>query len=167
MSSHDDYSEGALSRWLARCTTLGGAAHSLADEPAHGLKAWAQTTASVVALLVALQLFTGLLLAFYYVPSAESARTTVAYIEKVIGGGSWLRALHLHTSKLLPLALVLHLAQMYWRGSHRRRRVAWLAACALLALSLAGGATGYSLPWDARAFYSTRVAEGIARGLPL
>src|SRR5205814_1927080 len=37
----------------------------------------------------------------------------------------------------------------------------------LLALSLANGATGYSLPWDARAFFSTRVAESVAGGLPL
>src|ERR1043166_50405 len=26
--------------------------------------------------------------------------------------------------------------------------------------------TGYSLPWDARAFFSTRVAEGLMGGLP-
>src|SRR5215210_5814582 len=36
----------------------------------------------------------------------------------------------------------------------------------LLALVLAGGATGYSLPWDARAFFGTRVTEGVASGLP-
>jgi ubiquinol-cytochrome c reductase cytochrome b subunit len=32
---------------------------------------------------------------------------------------------------------------------------------------MAGGGTGYSLPWDARAFFSTRVAEGLTGGLPL
>jgi mono/diheme cytochrome c family protein len=36
----------------------------------------------------------------------------------------------------------------------------------LLALILAAGATGYSLPWDARAFFGTRVTEGVASGLP-
>ena len=32
---------------------------------------------------------------------------------------------------------------------------------------MAAGGTGYSLPWDARAFFSTRIAEGLMAGLPL
>ena len=31
---------------------------------------------------------------------------------------------------------------------------------------MAAGGTGYSLPWDARAFFSTRIAEGLMAGLP-
>lgn len=31
---------------------------------------------------------------------------------------------------------------------------------------MAAGGTGYSLPWDARAFFSTRIAEGLMSGLP-
>jgi ubiquinol-cytochrome c reductase cytochrome b subunit len=131
------------------------------------LSAWARTTAGVVVMLLAVQLMTGLLLAFYYVPSAESAHTTVSFIEKVLPAGSWLRALHHYGSQWLTLALVLHLAQMFLRATYRRRPVGWMAGVVLLMLVLAGGATGYSLPWDARAFFGTRVAEGIAGGLPL
>src|SRR5947209_2189707 len=105
--------------------------------------------------------------AFYYVPSSDSAYTTVAYVEKVVPAGSWLRALHFYGSQLLPAALVLHLAQMLWRGAYARKPVGWLTCILLLALALANGATGYSLPWDARAFFSTRVAESVAGGLPL
>ncbi|MCA1594130.1 MAG: cytochrome b N-terminal domain-containing protein [Acidobacteria bacterium] len=153
--------------WLSRWTTLGHVASGLLDAPSSGLNAWARTTAGVVAFLLTLQLATGALLAFYYVPSAESAHTTVAYAEKVLDGGSWIRALHFHGSQWLPLALLLHLTQMLWRRTYRRRPVGWLAAILLLALVLSNGATGYSLPWDARAFYSTSVAAGIAGGLPL
>jgi ubiquinol-cytochrome c reductase cytochrome b subunit len=118
-------------------------------------------------MLLSVQLLTGLLLAFYYVPSAESAHTTVSFIEKVLPAGSWLRALHHYGSQWLTLALVLHLAQMFWRATYRRRPVGWIAAVVLLMLVLGAGATGYSLPWDARAFFGTRVAEGIAGGTPL
>jgi ubiquinol-cytochrome c reductase cytochrome b subunit len=147
-------------------TTLCSALENLLDRPARGFEAWARTTAGLVAMLLALQLVTGTLLAFYYVPSADDAYTTVAYIEKVISAGSWIRALHLYGSQLLPAALVLHLAQMLWRGAHARRPVAWIACILLLALSMGNGATGYSLPWDARAFFSTRVAENVTGGLP-
>lgn len=156
-----------LERWLSRWTTLQDIERSLIDEPSGGLSAWARTTAGVVVMLLVVQIVTGLLLAFYYVPSAESAHTTVSFIEKVLPAGSWLRALHHYGSQWLTLALVIHLAQMFWRATYRRRPVGWMAAVVLLMLVLMGGATGYSLPWDARAFFGTRVAEGIAGGTPL
>lgn len=154
------------SDWLSRWTTLQDFERSIIDGPVSGLEAWARTTAGAVALLMVLQLVTGLLLAFYYVPSVESAHTTVVYIEKVLPAGSWIRALHHYGSQWLTLALVLHLAQLFWRASYRRRPVGWLASVVLLALILGAGATGYSLPWDARAFFGTRVTEGVASGLP-
>jgi ubiquinol-cytochrome c reductase cytochrome b subunit len=153
--------------WVARWTTLGDIERTLIDKPSNGFEAWARTTAGVVVMLLALQVITGLLLGFYYVPSTESAHTTVAYIEKVVPAGSWIRAIHHYGSQWLTLALVLHLAQMFWRATYRRRPVAWMASVLLLGLILSAGATGYSLPWDARAFFGTRVTEGIAGGLPL
>jgi ubiquinol-cytochrome c reductase cytochrome b subunit len=153
--------------WISRWTTLADIERSLIDEPQQGLRAWARTTAGIVAMLLTVQIVTGLLLAFYYVPSTESAHTTVSYIEKVLPAGSWLRSLHHYGSQWLTLALVLHLLQMFWNATYRRRPVGWIASIALLAIALSSGATGYSLPWDARAFFGTRVAEGIAGGLPL
>lgn len=158
--------EGQRQSWVTRWTTLGDIERTLIDKPSSGFEAWARTTAGVVVMLLSLQLVTGLLLGFYYVPSTENAHTTVAYIEKVVPAGSWVRALHHYGSQWLTLALVLHLAQMFWRGTYRRRPVGWMASVILLGLILAAGATGYSLPWDARAFFGTRVTEGIAGGLP-
>jgi ubiquinol-cytochrome c reductase cytochrome b subunit len=162
-----DQTRDGESRACARRTTLRLALENLLDEPSRGFDAWTRTTAGLVALLFILQLVTGLLLAFYYVPSADSAFATVAYVEKVLPAGSWIRALHFYGSQFLPFALVLHLAQMLWRGAYARRPVAWVASVVLLALALANGATGYSLPWDARAFFSTNVAENVTGGLPL
>lgn len=153
--------------WVSRWTTLEDIERTLIDKPSSGFEAWARTTAGVVVMLLVLQVVTGLLLGFYYVPSTESAHTTVAYIEKVVPAGSWIRSLHHYGSQWLTLALVLHLAQMFWRATYRRRPVGWMASVILLGLILAAGATGYSLPWDARAFFGTRVTEGIAGGLPL
>ncbi len=167
MSEHPNISPPERESFCARWTTLAEVVRAVADDPETGWRAWLRTTAGLVALLLALQLCTGLLLACYYVPAAESAHTTVAFIEKGVSGGAWLRALHVYGSVLLPCALLLHLAQQLRRGRARRRPVGWLAGVALLALALAAGGTGYTLPWDARAYYSTRVAEGLVRGLPL
>ncbi len=154
-------------RWLSERTRLPEIICGLFDEPSAGFDRWLRTTAGIVAMLLAVQVVTGVLLAFYFVPSTEAAHATVSYIEKALPAGSWIRALHHYGSQWLTLFLVLHLAQMFWRASYRTRPVAWISTVLLLALIFAGGVTGYSLPWDARAFFGTKVADGIASGVPL
>jgi len=139
----------------------------VSDGGATGWRCWVWTTTGIVLMLLVVQFITGLLLAFYYVPAADHAHTTVSFIEKVLPAGSWIRALHHHGSQWLALFLFLHLAELFWRGAYRTQIARWVAAVVLLALVMAAGATGYSLPWDVRAFFSTRVAEGIVNGLPL
>jgi ubiquinol-cytochrome c reductase cytochrome b subunit len=128
---------------------------------------WLQTTGGIVAILLLTQFCTGVLLAFYYVPSVDHAYTTVSYIEKVVSSGSWIRSVHHYGSQWLAVFIFLHLVQLFATRAYESRRVQWIASILLLALIMAAGGTGYSLPWDARAFFSTRVAEGLMGGLPL
>lgn len=127
---------------------------------------WWQTTGGIVAALLLVQFFTGVLLAFYYVPSADHAHTTVSFIEKVVSSGSWLRSLHHYGSQWLALFAFLHVARLFWHEAYLYRKAHWIAAIVLLFFVMAAAGTGYSLPWDARAFFSTRVAEGLLGGLP-
>src|SRR5262245_47676304 len=132
-----------------------------------GWRAWTKTTGGIVAALLLVQLVTGVLLAFYYVPSVDHAHVTVSFIEKVLASGSWIRSLHHFGSQWLPLFLFVHLVLLYAAETYRHCPGHWVGAVLLLGLTMAAGATGYSLPWDARAFFSTRVAEGLVGGLPL
>ncbi|HSE15797.1 MAG TPA: cytochrome b N-terminal domain-containing protein [Pyrinomonadaceae bacterium] len=131
------------------------------------LRAWLQTTTGVVAVLLLVQFLTGVLLAFYYVPSVDHAYTTVSYIEKVVSSGSWIRSLHHYGSQWLTVFVFLHLIRLFWTRAYAANRIQWIVGVLLLGLVMAAGGTGYSLPWDARAFFSTRVAEGLMAGLPL
>jgi ubiquinol-cytochrome c reductase cytochrome b subunit len=129
-------------------------------------RAWLQATGGIVVVLLVTQFFTGVLLAFYYVPSVDHAYQTVSYIEKVVSSGSWIRSVHHYGSQWLAIFLFLHVIQLFATRTYVSRRVQWIASILLLALIMAAGGTGYSLPWDARAFFSTRVAEGLMSGLP-
>jgi len=130
------------------------------------MRAWLQTTTGIVAVLLLVQFLTGVLLAFYYVPSVDHAYTTVSYIEKVVSSGSWLRALHHYGSQWLSVFIFLHVIRLFWTEAYATNRFQWIAGILILGLVMAAGGTGYSLPWDARAFFSTRVAEGLMAGLP-
>jgi ubiquinol-cytochrome c reductase cytochrome b subunit len=127
---------------------------------------WFGTTGGIVAVLLLVQFLTGVLLAFYYVPSVDHAHTTVSYVEKVVSSGSWLRSLHHYGSQWLALFAFLHVTRLFWDEGYSYRKAHWIAAVVLLVLVMAAAGTGYSLPWDARAFFSTRVAEGLMNGLP-
>jgi ubiquinol-cytochrome c reductase cytochrome b subunit len=128
---------------------------------------WFRTTGGIVLMLLSVQFVTGVLLAFYYVPSADHAYTTVSFIEKVLSSGSWIRSLHYYGSQWLPFFIFLYLIQLTACEAFKHSRGHWVVAILLLTLVMAAGGTGYSLPWDARAFFSTRVAEGLIGGLPV
>ncbi|MEN3329145.1 MAG: ubiquinol-cytochrome c reductase cytochrome b subunit [Acidobacteriota bacterium] len=129
--------------------------------------AWLQTTTGIVVVLIVVQFLTGVLLAFYYVPSVDHAYTTVSYIEKVVSSGSWIRSLHHYGSQWLTVFVFIHVIRLFVDRAYASNRIQWIGAILLLGLVMAAGGTGYSLPWDARAFFSTRVAEGLMAGLPL
>ncbi|HTG87602.1 MAG TPA: cytochrome b N-terminal domain-containing protein, partial [Pyrinomonadaceae bacterium] len=131
-----------------------------------GIHAWLDTTSGIVAVLLAVQFFTGILLAFYYVPSTDHAYATVDFMQQVVSSGAWIRSLHHYGSQWLALFAFLHVVRLFWREAYVDRNKQWIAAVVLLGLVMAAGGTGYSLPWDARAFFSTRIAEGLMGGLP-
>ena len=134
--------------------------------PVERAQAWVETTGGIVAVLLLVQFVTGVLLAFYYVPSVDHAYTTVAYVEKVVSSGAWVRALHHYGSQWLSLFVFLHVIRLFLTRAYESNKVQWIVAILLLGFVMAAGGTGYSLPWDARAFFSTRIAEGLMAGLP-
>ena len=130
-------------------------------------RGWLQTTGGIVGILLLVQFVTGILMAFYYVPSVDHAHATVSYIEKVVSSGSWLRSLHHYGSQWLSVFAFIHVIRLFLDRTYTANRTQWIVAILLLGLVMAAGGTGFSLPWDARAFFSTRVAEGLMGGLPL
>lgn len=157
-----------LYAWLDVRTGVGSLLHEALDEPIPGGARWAYVFGSVLLFLFISQTITGIFLALYYVPSATSAHTTVAYIVKEVTGGSFLRGLHAYGSSAVVIVLLLHLTQTYLYGAYKgRRELLWISGCVLLALMLAMAFTGYLLPWDQKAYFATTVGTNMASDIPL
>jgi ubiquinol-cytochrome c reductase cytochrome b subunit len=106
-------------------------------------------------------------LAIYYVPSADHAHTTVAYITKAVTAGSLLRSIHAYGSSAMVILLLLHVTQTFLYGSYKgRRELLWVSGCVLFALVLCMAFTGYLLPWDQKAYFATAVGTNIAGEVP-
>src|SRR5215813_447365 len=101
---------------------------SQSDVQSRRLMPWLQATGAVVLMLLCVQLVTGTLLAFYYVPSVDHAHSTVSFIEKVVSSGSWIRSLHHYGSQWLALFAFLHVARLFRDEGYVYRKVQWIAA---------------------------------------
>lgn len=157
----------AFREWLDRRTGFDSLLHHALDEPIPGGAKLAYVFGSGLLFLFISQIITGVFLAMYYVPSADHAHTTVAYITKEVTAGSFLRSIHSYGSSAIIIVLLLHLIQTFVYGSYKgRRELLWLAGCVLLLLMIGMSFTGYLLPWDQKAYFATTVGTNIFSEIP-
>ena len=153
--------------WLNHRTGIDALLKTALYEPIPGGARFAYIFGSGLLFIFLSQVITGVFLALYYVPSADHAHTTVAYITKAVTAGSFLRSLHSYGSSAMVVVLLLHLSQTYIYGAYKgRREILWLSGCVLFALILGMSFTGYLLPWDQRAYFATAVGTNAASEIP-
>ena len=153
--------------WLDRRAGLDKLMHESLDEPIPGGARLAYVFGSGLLFIFISQIITGICLALYYVPSAETAHTSVAYITKQVAAGAFLRSLHYYGSSAMIIVLALHFLQTFLYGSFKgRRELLWMTGAVLSFLVLGMGFTGYLLPWDQKAYFATAVGTNIVGQIP-
>jgi quinol-cytochrome oxidoreductase complex cytochrome b subunit len=128
---------------------------------------------TVTAALFLVTILSGLPLLLLYVPSVERAYQSVKDIEYVITFGRWLRAVHRLSAHGMVIAVVLHLARVFFTGAYKnglgrnqQRQWNWVIGVAMLLVTLFLSFTGYLLPWDQLAFWAVTVGTNIASAVP-
>jgi len=136
-------------------------------EPIPGGASLAYVFGSGLLFLFLSQFITGIFLAMYYVPSADHAHVSVAYMVKVVHSGAFLRSIHAYGSSAVIIVLLFHLMQVYTWGAYKgRRELAWLAGMVLLFLMATMAFTGYLLPWDQNSYFATTVGTNLISEIP-
>ncbi len=154
--------------WLDSRTGYRALRRHALDEPLPPGTGWTFTTGSVVALLVGVQLVTGVGLAMYYVPSPSLAYDSLRYLITQVPLGGLLRALHVWGASFVVVAAVVHLTRVFvWGGYKAPREVTWITGMVLLLLLLGFSLSGYLLPWDQKAYWATTVTISVARSAPI
>jgi ubiquinol-cytochrome c reductase cytochrome b subunit len=121
---------------------------------------WRHAFGGISYLLLIILVVTGVLLSFYYRPSAEEAYQSIQHIVSGVRLGWLMRDMHVWGANLLVLAVLAHMARVFFDAAYRPpRETNWLAGVLLLFVVLAFGATGYLLPWDQWAYWM--VSEGL------
>jgi len=153
--------------WFDARTGVRTARTHLLDEPLPPGVGWWFVTGSVLLMLLAVQLVTGIVLAMYYVPSPVYAYDSVRYIMERVTFGHVLRGLHFFGASFIVIAAVVHMLRVVALGSYKKpREVTWMTGVILLLVILGFALTGYLLPWDQKAYWATTVTVNIARSGP-
>ena len=122
----------------------------------------------MAAVLLTLQLFTGILLKFAYEPAPTHAYASLVKLQEGFLFGQLVRNLHFWSANLLVVVIGLHGLRVFFTGGfHAPRRLNWVVGLSLLLLVLASNLTGYLLPWDQLAYWATTICAGMLEYIPV
>jgi len=109
---------------------------------------------------------TGILLMFYYRPSAEYAYMDIVGLGAHVPLGL-LRELHRWGAHLMVITCWLHMLRVFLTGSYKPpREFNWAVGVCLLVLTMLLSFTGYLLPWDQLALWAVTVGTNMAQATP-
>jgi quinol-cytochrome oxidoreductase complex cytochrome b subunit len=121
----------------------------------------------MAAMLVILQMGTGILLKFAYEPTPVSAYTSVQTLISEVPFGRLVHNLHHWGANLLVLIAFLHMLRTYFTGAfHPPRQFNWIIGLTLFCIVLLANLTGYLLPWDQLAYWALTVSTGMLNYVP-
>ncbi len=134
--------------------------------PVHRHSFWYYLGGMLVFLFM-LQVATGVLLLFYYRPSAEGAFESIQFLMAEVQFGWLIRSIHSWGANLMIFVAFVHMFSVMLLKAYRApRELTWISGVGLLLVAMGLGFTGYLLPWNELAFFATRVGTEIPGVLP-
>jgi ubiquinol-cytochrome c reductase cytochrome b subunit len=159
---------GKIGRWLDDRLQLSGvvketAGHAVPRETA----SWAYVFGSAALTVFVLQIVTGVMLAFIYVPSANEAWNSLQALNHGVTLGWFIRALHGWGSNFMVAIVLIHMVQVFLFGAYKYpRELTWIVGVFLLLITLGMAFTGQVLRFDQDAYWGLGIGASISSRIP-
>jgi len=115
-----------------------------------------------------LQVITGTLELFYYVPTTDHAYDSLNYLRTEVPFGWLIHGLHYWGANAFVVIVGLHMLRVFIWGAYKKpREMTWLFGVVLLLITVVMSFTGAALPWDQRGFWAARVGINISGTIPV
>jgi cytochrome b6 len=164
-----DRKNNRIVAWIEQRYNLDGVKNFFAHKqvPLHRHSVWYYLGGMTLFFFV-IQVMTGMLLLFYYRPSAESAFESVQFIMTEVRFGWLIRSIHSWSANLMVATAFLHLFSVFFMRAYRKpRELTWVSGVFMLFFAMGFGFSGYLLPWNELAFFATKVGTEIVAVIPL
>jgi quinol-cytochrome oxidoreductase complex cytochrome b subunit len=170
MSGHSTYQpKTAFTRWLdTRLPILRLSHDSFVDYPTpRNLNYW-YTFGAILALMLGVQLVSGIVLAMHYTPNAKDAFASVEHIMRDVNYGWLIRYVHANGASMFFIAVYIHMLKSLYYGSYKApREVLWILGCVIYLLMMATAFMGYVLPWGQMSFHGAVVITNLLGAFPI
>jgi ubiquinol-cytochrome c reductase cytochrome b subunit len=129
---------------------------------------YAYAFGGILAIMLVIQILTGVVLAMHYASSTTMAFRSVEGIMRDVNGGWMLRYLHSNGASFFFIAVYIHIFRGMYYGSYKQpRELLWILGCIIFLLMMATAFMGYVLPWGQMSFWGATVITGFFTAFPL
>jgi ubiquinol-cytochrome c reductase cytochrome b subunit len=123
---------------------------------------------SLAALVLVMQIVTGIFLTMNYKPDAAKAFESVEYIMRDVSWGWLIRYMHSTGASMFFVVVYLHMFRGLMYGSYRKpRELTWILGCAIYLALMGEAFFGYLLPWGQMSFWGAQVIVNLFSAIPL
>ncbi len=129
---------------------------------------WFYVFGSATLLCFVIQIITGALLAFVYVPSTNEAWTSLQYLNHAQFLGWYLRAIHQWGSTFMVAMMTMHMIQVFLFGAYKYpRELTWVTGVILFVSTLGMAFTGQVMRFDQDAYWGLAIGASITGRVPV
>jgi ubiquinol-cytochrome c reductase cytochrome b subunit len=174
---------GKAADYLDQRTGIGGAVKEFARKifPDH----WSFLLGEIALYSFVVLLISGTFLTMFFVPSMtevhyegpweamqgvqmSEAFASTLHLSFEVRGGLLMRQIHHWAALIFMASIVTHMMRVFFTGAFRKpREINWVVGFTLMILGLLAGFSGYSLPDDVLSGNGLRIADGVARSIPI
>ena len=137
-------------------------------QPLPSYARWPRVLGILSFILFVFLVVTGMMLAFYYQPTADTAYGSSTLIARDVAFGALMHQVHRWAASLFLIILGLRVIRFFFSGLYARgREVIWLVAVATFAFAAFADLTGRLLPWDADGYWTVVRSREVFDALPV
>jgi ubiquinol-cytochrome c reductase cytochrome b subunit len=138
------------------------------EEEIEGGSSLMYTFGSALLAVFILQVATGIIQLFFYVPYVENAYNSVSFLRTQVPFGWLVNQVHRNGADVMVVLVALHLTRVYIFGAYKQpRELTWLIGVGLLITVMALTFTGGPLPWDQKGYWEAEVGSNIPGSIPV
>jgi ubiquinol-cytochrome c reductase cytochrome b/c1 subunit len=125
------------------------------------------TFGAILAVMLVVQIITGIVLVMHYTPHVDMAFDSVEHIMRDVNYGWLMRYMHMNGASMFFIAVYIHMFRGMYYGSYKApREVLWMIGVIIYLVMMATAFMGYVLPWGQMSFWGAKVITNLFSAIP-